>query len=115
MDELTQFERVVIDLPGHGRSQFTKCNDLDDCCKLLNSTLSLLFPPQQPLILIGYSMGGRIAMHGLAGECFSDLNIVGAIVEGETSGFKQSQRYSQDCTTTKNGHCASRVNLLNVF
>ncbi|MCR9984623.1 2-succinyl-6-hydroxy-2,4-cyclohexadiene-1-carboxylate synthase [Vibrio diabolicus] len=88
LDELTRFERIVIDLPGHGRSQFTKCNDLDDCCKLLNSTLSLLFPPQQPLILIGYSMGGRIAMHGIANQCFSDLNIVGAIVEGGNFGLQ---------------------------
>ncbi|PMO37370.1 2-succinyl-6-hydroxy-2,4-cyclohexadiene-1-carboxylate synthase [Vibrio sp. 10N.222.52.B12] len=85
---LPQFERVTIDLPGHGQSQSISCSDLDDCCKLLNSTLSLQFPSQQPLILIGYSMGGRIAMHGLAHQCFSDLNICGAIVEGGNFGLQ---------------------------
>lgn len=85
---LPQYERVTIDLPGHGDSHSISCHDLSDCCKQLNSTLSLLFPSQQPLILIGYSMGGRVAMHGLAHECFPDLNIRGAIVEGGNFGLQ---------------------------
>jgi 2-succinyl-6-hydroxy-2,4-cyclohexadiene-1-carboxylate synthase len=93
MDELPQFDRVTIDLPGHGASQSVLCTDLDECCNLLNSTLSLLFPSYQPLILIGYSMGGRIAMHGLACNCFPDLNIRAAIIEGGNFGLQtESER-----------------------
>jgi len=88
IDELTEFERVTIDLPGHGASQATCCSDLDDCCKSLNSTLSLLFSSHQPLVLIGYSMGGRIAMHGLAKNCFPDLNICAAFIEGGNFGLQ---------------------------
>ncbi|MGR5208190.1 2-succinyl-6-hydroxy-2,4-cyclohexadiene-1-carboxylate synthase [Vibrio sp. PNB23_22_6] len=85
---LPQYERVTIDLPGHGASHSIFCHDLSDCCKQLNSTLSLLFHSQQPLILIAYSMGGRIAMHGLAHQCFPDLNIRAAIVEGGNFGLQ---------------------------
>lgn len=88
LSALPQYDRVTIDLPGHGCSQSIFCSDLNDCCKLLNSALSLLFPSQQPLILIGYSMGGRIAMHGLAHQCFPDLNICGSIVEGGNFGLQ---------------------------
>ncbi|HDM8185840.1 TPA: 2-succinyl-6-hydroxy-2,4-cyclohexadiene-1-carboxylate synthase [Vibrio harveyi] len=88
MAALPQYDRVTIDLPGHGHSQSIFCRDLNDCCKLLHSTLSLLFPSQQPFILIGYSMGGRIAMHGLAHHCFLDLNICGAIIEGGNFGLQ---------------------------
>nr|WP_321382610.1 2-succinyl-6-hydroxy-2,4-cyclohexadiene-1-carboxylate synthase [uncultured Vibrio sp.] len=88
LDELSEFDQVTIDLPGHGASQAALCSDLDDCCKSLHSTLSLLFPSHQPLILIGYSMGGRIAMHGLAKNCFSDLNICAAFIEGGNFGLQ---------------------------
>ncbi|EIO9264384.1 MULTISPECIES: 2-succinyl-6-hydroxy-2,4-cyclohexadiene-1-carboxylate synthase [Vibrio] len=88
INALPEYERVTVDLPGHGHSQSISCCDLNDCCKLLNSTLSLLFPSQQPLILIGYSMGGRITMHGIAHQCFPDLNIAGAIVEGGNFGLQ---------------------------
>ena len=88
LDELTEFDRVTIDLPSHGASQAAFCSDLDDCCKSLHSTLSLLFPSRQPLILIGYSMGGRITMHGLANDGFPDLNICAAIVEGGNFGLQ---------------------------
>ncbi|MGP8308739.1 2-succinyl-6-hydroxy-2,4-cyclohexadiene-1-carboxylate synthase [Vibrio sp. YIC-376] len=88
MNELPQFERVTIDLPGHGSSQHFLCSDLDECCHLLHSTLSLLFPSHQALILVGYSMGGRIIMHGLANDCFADLNIRAAIVEGGNFGLQ---------------------------
>jgi 2-succinyl-6-hydroxy-2,4-cyclohexadiene-1-carboxylate synthase len=85
---LPQYERVTIDLPGHGHSKSMLCRDLNDCGKLLHSTLSLLFPSQQPLILVGYSMGGRIVMHGLTHQCFPDLNIRGVIVEGGNFGLQ---------------------------
>ncbi len=88
INELCQFDRVTIDLPGHGYSQSVPCSDLDECCKLLNSTLSLLFPLHHPFILIGYSMGGRIAMHGLTTNCFQDLNICAAIIEGGNFGLQ---------------------------
>ncbi|MGR5237905.1 2-succinyl-6-hydroxy-2,4-cyclohexadiene-1-carboxylate synthase [Vibrio alfacsensis] len=88
LSKLPQFDRVTIDLPGHGASQSITCGDLNDCCKQLNFTLSLLFPERRPIILIGYSMGGRIAMHGLANQCFLDANICGAIVEGGNVGLQ---------------------------
>ncbi len=93
LDEFSRFDRLTIDLPGHGASQSIGCKDLDECCKLVRSTLSLLFPSHQPLIVIGYSMGGRITMHGLASDCFPDLNIRAAMIEGGNFGLQtESER-----------------------
>ncbi len=88
LDQLPQFDRVTIDLPGHGASQGVVCADLDQCCNHVKSTLFLLFPPNLPIIVIGYSMGGRIAMHGLAYHCFSNVNIRAAIIEGGNFGLQ---------------------------
>ncbi|EDP57347.1 2-succinyl-6-hydroxy-2,4-cyclohexadiene-1-carboxylate synthase [Vibrio sp. AND4] len=96
LNALPQYDRVTVDLPGHGKSQVISCSNLNDCCKLLNSELSLLLPSQQPLILIGYSMGGRVVMHGLASRCFPELNIRGAIVEGGNFGLQsESERQAR--------------------
>ncbi len=96
MNELPQFDRVTLDLPGHGASHSVVCADLDECCKQVKSTLSLLFPLHQPFIVVGYSMGGRIAMHGLATHCFSDLNIRAAIIEGGNFGLEtESERQTR--------------------
>ncbi len=89
INELSQFDCVTIDLPGHGGSQSIQCHGLNDCCKQITTTLSSLFSYKQPLILIGYSMGGRIAMHGLAKQAFSDLNIGQVIIEGGNFGLQK--------------------------
>ncbi|MCV6069780.1 2-succinyl-6-hydroxy-2,4-cyclohexadiene-1-carboxylate synthase, partial [Escherichia coli] len=41
-------------------------------------------------------MGGRIAMHGIAHQCFPDLNIAGAIIEGGNFGLQtESEKHGR--------------------
>ena len=49
----------AVDLPGHGKTTVTSDDDytLDTICQSLNELI------KKPLHLIGYSMGGRIALH----------------------------------------------------
>jgi 2-succinyl-6-hydroxy-2,4-cyclohexadiene-1-carboxylate synthase len=51
------YEVLTIDLPGHGENAATSAS-LEESADLLAETL-----PEEPLILGGYSLGGRVALH----------------------------------------------------
>ncbi|MEH6451969.1 MAG: 2-succinyl-6-hydroxy-2,4-cyclohexadiene-1-carboxylate synthase [Psychromonas sp.] len=57
------FYCIAIDLPGHGKSVSTPTSldsGFDECCRLIKNALNELH--LQNYILIGYSLGGRIAL-----------------------------------------------------
>lgn len=56
-----QIRPLVIDLPFHGKSGHIACRDFHEMRNLLHSTLTILLPTQ-PFFLVGYSLGGRIAL-----------------------------------------------------
>lgn len=82
------FPTVTVDLPGHGFSALSSCYDFRDCCDQISDTLLHRLPPHQPIVLVGYSMGARIAMTGIAKGYFAHLNIQLLIVEGGNFGLK---------------------------
>lgn len=55
------YQVIVVDLPGYGRSQFTGTWRLREIAPLLARWLQQLELP--PVVLIGHSMGGAIAIH----------------------------------------------------
>ncbi|OIQ24777.1 2-succinyl-6-hydroxy-2,4-cyclohexadiene-1-carboxylate synthase [uncultured Vibrio sp.] len=89
--KLNQFTCITIDLPGHGQSKEVSCANLDECCALLTATLKCLLETNQPIFLVGYSMGARIAMHGVANDLFHDINVQGLIIEGGNFGLKTAE------------------------
>ncbi len=91
-NELNEFPTITIDLPGHGLSAFESCQDFRDCCNQISDTILQQVPPHQPIVLVGYSMGSRIAMAGIAGGFFANLNITLLIVEGGNFGLEESQK-----------------------
>jgi len=56
-----QRQVFVVDLPGHGRSKFTRSWRLREVAPLLANWLQQLQLP--PVALMGHSMGGAIAIH----------------------------------------------------
>ncbi|ETS31283.1 2-succinyl-6-hydroxy-2,4-cyclohexadiene-1-carboxylate synthase [Photorhabdus khanii NC19] len=84
-----QYPSLVIDLPGHGDSRGIQVKDFTDMSRLLSETLT----EQQidKCWLIGYSLGGRIAMHHV---CYGDIQgLCGLLVEGGNPGlFSQQER-----------------------
>lgn len=100
IDQLHDYHSIVIDLPGHGFSGLEFCCNFRHCCDQISDTLLTQVTPQQPIVLVGYSMGGRIAMSGVANGYFSSLNIRALIVEGGhfglTSEADKQQRLSND-------------------
>jgi 2-succinyl-6-hydroxy-2,4-cyclohexadiene-1-carboxylate synthase len=55
-----QFYSILVDLPGHGQSEVIEGNSFTGLCKLI---LESLPQTSQKTILIGYSLGGRIALY----------------------------------------------------
>lgn len=55
-----RFYLILVDLPGHGRSDILKGNSFSNLCEeVLNSLPST----NHKITIIGYSLGGRIALH----------------------------------------------------
>lgn len=80
---LSDWPCLTVDLPGHGQSVHIKVNTFDDVIRLLNDTLQ-----QQNIdeyILIGYSLGGRIAMYS---ACYHETSgLKGLVIEGGNLGL----------------------------
>lgn len=94
------FPTLTIDLPGHGLSALQSCTDFRHCCDQISDTILTHLPPQRPIVLVGYSLGARIAMVGFAKSYFASLNIQQLIVEGGNFGLQteieRKQRFESD-------------------
>lgn len=97
---LTDYPLLCIDLPGHGLSQHLHCDDFKMCCDQISHVLRHHIPSQAPIVLLGYSLGARIFMNGLARNYFNAFNIKLLICESGHFGLKSDeqkrQRFSQD-------------------
>lgn len=98
------FAFVGLDCPGHGGSQRHGTATLDEAAALIHQTIAhvlkhlddtIQVDPQ--VVLLGYSMGGRLALHTamLAPEVFSALITVSA-TQGSADPEKQLQRRHED-------------------
>lgn len=97
---LSDFPQMCIDLPGHGQSRFVDSTGFDDCCQMIATSIEFQIeqqglPPQYPIVLIGYSLGGRLAMYGMTQSVFKHLNIQIVIIEGGNFGLDTDEDRAQ--------------------
>ncbi|PHM28075.1 2-succinyl-6-hydroxy-2,4-cyclohexadiene-1-carboxylate synthase [Xenorhabdus budapestensis] len=87
-----QYTSLVIDFPGHGNSaDITITGGFAEMSKLLNETL--LVHQIHDYWLIGYSLGGRIAMYHATQNHNNQQRLRGILVEGGNPGlFSQQER-----------------------
>ncbi|WP_312073768.1 2-succinyl-6-hydroxy-2,4-cyclohexadiene-1-carboxylate synthase [Atlantibacter sp.] len=85
--ELSDYHHLFIDLPGHGGSAALRVANFAQTCALLDATLAHF--DIGPYWLVGYSLGGRIAMHYACGTPRAGL--CGLIVEGGHPGLKDDK------------------------
>ncbi len=93
-----QFRPLTLDLPFHGKSAAMTCHHFDSARQQLQHTLQHLLG-DMPFWLVGYSLGGRLALDfALNGACAS---LQGVIVEGTNIGLtnetEKQQRWQNDC------------------
>lgn len=76
---------LTLDLPFHGNNQNSTCANFAEARNLIHSTLISILGKQK-FYLIGYSLGGRLALdYALNGN---NLNLLGTILEGTNLGLK---------------------------
>ena len=85
--EFSDYHHLFIDLPGHGGSAAIRVGSFQETCALLDATLAHYAITHY--WLIGYSLGGRIAMHYACGEPRPGL--CGLVVEGSHPGLTDQQ------------------------
>nr|WP_249665832.1 2-succinyl-6-hydroxy-2,4-cyclohexadiene-1-carboxylate synthase [Enterobacter sp. 120016] len=83
---LRDYPRLYLDLPGHGGSQELGVTGFDEVSTLLTRTL--LSYNILKFWLIGYSLGGRIAMFH---ACQQPKGLLGVIVEGGHPGLQDAE------------------------
>lgn len=75
---------LTLDLPFHGLSKRVTCRDFTEIRSLLHTTLTHLIG-SQPFYLVGYSLGGRVALDYLFN--IDNPNLKGMILEGANIGL----------------------------
>ncbi|MGT4622887.1 alpha/beta fold hydrolase [Edwardsiella ictaluri] len=101
---LPQYAHVLIDLPGHGDSAALTVDDFARCDAALRDTLRAAGVTSYGLI--GYSLGGRLAMyHG----CQGASGLWALAVEGETPDWRRprSARRGRHMTAAGPTACAA--------
>ncbi|MCS3407863.1 2-succinyl-6-hydroxy-2,4-cyclohexadiene-1-carboxylate synthase [Serratia sp. AKBS12] len=91
-----QWPSLAIDLPGHGESVNQRCDDFADVSRQIVATLQR--HGIERYWLVGYSLGGRIAMYH---ACLGDSHgLQGVVIEGGNPGLAdpvlRDQRRVQD-------------------
>lgn len=84
LQKFPQIRPLAIDLPFHADSQDVACHDFAICRELLHQTL--ITQISEPFFIVGYSLGGRIALD----YAFHQQNLLlkGVILEGANIGLK---------------------------
>lgn len=93
----SELRPLTLDLPFHGASCHISCQHLDEAYQLLQQTLQQLLG-NQPFWLVGYSLGGRLALYYALNS--TAANLQGVILEGVNIGLvsveEKQQRWQHD-------------------
>jgi len=90
---LTEYHSLTVDLPCHGQSFKQKSVNFIQTCQLIRDAILAVVDKNKPIIFVGYSLGARLVMYGLANELFQELNHVGYFLEGGHFGLvKERER-----------------------
>lgn len=81
-ERFSRYPRLYIDLPGHGASSAILARSFNDVCLQLSATLFSYNILNH--WLVGYSLGGRIAMNYC---CQNPVGLKGLVVEGSHPGL----------------------------
>ena len=88
LQKFPQFQPLTIDLPFHGLSAEIRCQNFAEMRHLLHQTLTYCLG-KQPFYLVGYSLGGRVAMDYVLNTPAKNLR--GVVLEGANVGLNREQ------------------------
>ncbi|OOF21213.1 2-succinyl-6-hydroxy-2,4-cyclohexadiene-1-carboxylate synthase [Salinivibrio sp. IB574] len=82
---------LCLDLPGHGESWTQQCQHFDDACDAILTTCEQVWE-RQPALLVGYSLGARLAMHCAT---YAPTRWSGVLLEGGHPGLADNEARQQ--------------------
>ncbi|WP_044470233.1 2-succinyl-6-hydroxy-2,4-cyclohexadiene-1-carboxylate synthase [Mannheimia massilioguelmaensis] len=83
---LPHFHCITLDLPFHGSAKLTEVKSFDNTASYLSKQIKIAVG-HQPYMIVGYSLGGRIALYyALQAQCAKG-NLQGLILEGVNLGL----------------------------
>jgi 2-succinyl-6-hydroxy-2,4-cyclohexadiene-1-carboxylate synthase len=100
-DQLRDYHCLTIDMGGHGGSAYRECFGFESACEMIQDTIVQRVGTTAPVILVGYSLGARIAMFGLAKKMWQGIHLVGVISEGGNFGLKDEKQRKRRLVSDK--------------
>jgi 2-succinyl-6-hydroxy-2,4-cyclohexadiene-1-carboxylate synthase len=90
---------IALDLPGHGRSDApddAQCYTIENCQRYILAALQELGVKRGEAVLLGYSMGGRIALYTAFSGFFRALILESASPGLEDQALREQRRSSDE-------------------
>ena len=89
-ENLPHFHCIALDLPWHGSAKNHPAKNFDEACAYVAQQIQSAVG-NQPYFLIGYSLGGRIALYYALHSNCEKYNLLGLIIEGGNLGLTDEQ------------------------
>lgn len=105
-ERLTHYniESIALDLPAHGKVKQLSVNNFEHCMEYLSKQIKTRIGDRD-YILIGYSLGGRLALYYSLYAQVDKSHLVGVIVEGANFGLQieeeKALRWENDVSWAK--------------
>ncbi|MFZ7276205.1 2-succinyl-6-hydroxy-2,4-cyclohexadiene-1-carboxylate synthase [Avibacterium endocarditidis] len=100
IEKLPHFPCVALDLPFHGENKQLAAKDFAQSAEILSAQIQSAVQ-NQPYFLIGYSLGGRLALYYALQTEVKKGDLQGLILEGANLGLtceqERQQRWQNDC------------------
>lgn len=94
IEKLPHFSCITLDLPFHGEASHYCVDDFQQTCHYLESQIQQKVG-NQPYYLVGYSLGGRIALYYALCYLKQTAQIEALILEGANLGLETEQEKQQ--------------------
>ena len=116
IENLPHFNCIALDLPFHGQAKGIEVTNFEDTAEYLSQQIKSAVK-NEPYFLVGYSLGGRIALYYALQAQVERSNLQGVILEGANLGLKTDEekqvRFQQDFAWAQRFMQESSENVLN--
>lgn len=90
IENLPHFRCISLDLPFHGKAKNVEVSDFNETSEYLSKQIQSAVK-NKPYFLVGYSLGGRLAMHYALQAKIEKGNLQAIILEGANLGLKTEE------------------------
>ena len=88
---LPHFNCIPLDLPFHGQAKGVEVTNFEETAEYLSQKIKSAVK-NEPYFLVGYSLGGRIALYYALQAQVERSNLQGVILEGANLGLKPTKK-----------------------